>query len=86
VQSIVSTRNRARESAAAIRAKNRFWRAQMRRDGGDSENFFIAKNGDSESTQRVFGRRCRVAMCAMAPVSRDEELQKQLRHSGFLRY
>jgi hypothetical protein len=83
---IVSTKDRARESAAAIRAKNRFWRAPMRRDAGDSENFFIAKNCDSESTQRAFGRHGRVAMCAMTPASQDEELQKHLRHSGFLRY
>jgi hypothetical protein len=43
-----------RESAAAIRAKNRFWRATMRREAGCRENFFIAKNGDSESAQRAF--------------------------------
>jgi hypothetical protein len=86
VRSVVSTRNHARESAAAIRAKKRFWRAPMRRDAGAGENFFIAKNRDSESTQRVFGRPRRVAMCAMTLVSQDEELQKHLRHSGFLRY
>jgi len=86
VQSIVSTRNRVRESAAAIRAKNRFWRAPMRRDGGNRENFFIAKNGDSESTERAFGRHSRVAMCAKMLASQDEELQKCLRRSGFLRY
>jgi hypothetical protein len=83
---IVSTKNRASESAAAIRAKNRFWRAPMRRDAGDRENFFIAKNGDSESTQRAFGRHGRVAMCAITLRSQDEELRKRLRHSGFLRY
>jgi hypothetical protein len=42
----------------AIRAKNRFWRAAMRREAGEHENFFIAKNRDSESAQRAFGRRC----------------------------
>jgi hypothetical protein len=41
----------------AIRAKNRFWRAAMRRKAGEHENFFIAKNRDSESAQRVFGGR-----------------------------
>jgi hypothetical protein len=51
-----------RESAAAIRAKNRFWRAAMRREGGEHENFFIAKNRDSESAQRAFAGRRRVAM------------------------
>jgi hypothetical protein len=40
----------------AIRAKNRFWRAAMRRKAGERENFFIAKNRDSESAQRAFGR------------------------------
>jgi hypothetical protein len=83
---IVSTKNRTCESAAAIRAKNRFWRAPMRRDAGDRENFFIAKNGDSESTQRAFGRHGRVAMCAITRVSQDEELRKRLQHRGFLRY
>jgi hypothetical protein len=58
----------------------------MRRDAGAGENFFIAKNRDSESTQRAFGQRCRVAMCAMTLASQDEELQKHLQHSGFLRY
>jgi hypothetical protein len=82
---IVSTRNRARESAAAIRAKNRFWRAPMRRDGGNRENFFIAKNCDSESTQRAFCRHGRVAMRAMTLAPQDEESQKCLRHSGFHR-
>jgi len=46
---------RARESAGAIRPKKRFWRAAMRRKAGDHENFFIAKNRDSESAQPAFG-------------------------------
>jgi hypothetical protein len=46
--------NRRRESAAAILAKIRFWRAAIRRKAGGHENFFIAKNRDSESTQRAF--------------------------------
>jgi hypothetical protein len=37
-----------------FRAKNRFWRAAMRREAGQHENFFIAKNRDSESAQRAF--------------------------------
>jgi hypothetical protein len=44
------------ESAAAIRGKIRFWRAPMRREAGGHENFFIAKNRDSESAQRAFYR------------------------------
>jgi hypothetical protein len=46
----------------AIRSKNRFWRAAMRREAGGHENFFIAKNRDSESAQRAFGRHRRGAM------------------------
>jgi hypothetical protein len=45
------------ESAEAILAKNLFWRAAMRREAGEHENLFIAKNCDSESAQRAFGRR-----------------------------
>jgi hypothetical protein len=52
----------ASESAAAILAKIRFWRATMRRKAGEHENFFIAKNRDSESTQRAFWWLPRVAM------------------------
>jgi hypothetical protein len=58
----------------------------MRRDAGVGKNFFIAKNCDSESTQRAFGMRCRVAMCATMLASQDEELEKPLQRSGFLRY
>jgi hypothetical protein len=47
----------ASESAAAIRGKNRFWRVPMRREAGEHENFFIAKNRDSESAKRTFERR-----------------------------
>jgi hypothetical protein len=39
---------------AAILAKIRFWRATMRRKAGQRENFFIAKNRDSESARRSF--------------------------------
>jgi hypothetical protein len=55
------TKNHGRESAVAILAKIRFWRAAMRHEGGSHENFFIAKNRDSESAQRTFRRRRRVA-------------------------
>jgi hypothetical protein len=48
--------NRAANQPHAIRAKNRFWRAAMRREAGNHENFFIAKNRDSESAQRAFSR------------------------------
>jgi hypothetical protein len=49
--------NVARESVDAIRAKIRFWRAMMRREADEHENFFIAKVRDSESAQRDFRRR-----------------------------
>jgi hypothetical protein len=35
----------------SIRAKIRPWRAVLRREGGEHENFFIAKSRDSESAQ-----------------------------------
>jgi hypothetical protein len=40
----------------AIRAKIRFWRAPMRREAGEHENFFIAKIRDSESAPDAFHR------------------------------
>jgi len=43
-------------SAAAILAKNRFWRARRHAKPASTKNFFLAKNRDSESTQRAFGR------------------------------
>jgi hypothetical protein len=49
-----AAKNHGGESAAAILAKIRFWRAAMRREAGEHENFFIAKNRDSESAQRAF--------------------------------
>jgi hypothetical protein len=50
----------------AIRAKIRFWRAPMRREAGGHENFFIAKNRDSESAQSAFGRHRWVATTSNA--------------------
>jgi hypothetical protein len=52
----------ARESAAVILAKIWFWRAPMRREAGEHENFFVAKIRDSESVQRAFRRQLAVAM------------------------
>jgi hypothetical protein len=49
--------NRDANQPHAIRAKNRFWRAAMRRKAGEHENFFIAKNRDSESALRALSRR-----------------------------
>jgi hypothetical protein len=42
----------------SIRAKIRVWRASMRREGTDRENFFIAKNRDSESAKRLLEHLC----------------------------
>jgi hypothetical protein len=58
---ITGDASRARSDAVAnqpqsIRAKNRIWRASMRREAGEHENFFIAKNRDSESAYRAIER------------------------------
>jgi hypothetical protein len=58
--------NRAANHQRAIRSKNWFWRATMRREAGGHENFFIAKNRDSESAQRSFERHSPVAMTPAA--------------------
>ena len=50
------TINRLVESVAAIRAKTRLWRAAMRCAAVNRENFFIAKNRDSESARVAFRR------------------------------
>jgi hypothetical protein len=42
------------ESVAAIRSKNRFWRAPIGREAAQRKNFFIAKNRDSESARPPF--------------------------------
>jgi hypothetical protein len=65
--------NRTRESAAAIRAKNRFLRAPKRREAVKHENFFIAKNRDSESAQRAFSRLRSVVMTSAARRSLNAE-------------
>jgi hypothetical protein len=68
--------NRSCESGATIRAKNWFWRAAMRREAGQHENFFIAKNRDSESAQRAFSRYRRLAMTSAARRSRNARITK----------
>jgi hypothetical protein len=60
----------------AIRAKNRFWRAPMRREGGGHENFFIAKTRDSESTQSALWRSPRCAMMSAASRSSNASFAK----------
>ncbi|MDP2409815.1 MAG: hypothetical protein Q8M26_05975 [Pseudolabrys sp.] len=49
VDAVAADQKSRRESAPAIRAKIRFWRAPMRREAGEHENLFVAKNRDSES-------------------------------------
>jgi hypothetical protein len=53
---VVAKENRTRESAAAIPAKNRVWRAAMSRQAVVHENFFIAKKRDSESATTAYCR------------------------------
>jgi len=60
----------------AIRAKIRFWRAPMRREAGEHENFFIAKNRDSESALRAFGRHRWAATTSNAHRSRNVRITK----------
>jgi len=48
-------KNRRRRIDDSDSAKNRFWRATIRPEAGEDENFFVAKNRDSESTQPPFG-------------------------------
>jgi hypothetical protein len=62
--------------SAAIRAKNRIWRAALRREAGGHENFFVAKNRDSESVQRTFDRHRSVATTAIAPRSLNALIAK----------
>jgi hypothetical protein len=47
-------KNGGTESVAAIRSKNRFWRAPIGREAAQRKNFFIAKNRDSESARPPF--------------------------------
>jgi hypothetical protein len=70
------SRKLPRESAPAIRSKNRFWRAPMRREAGEHENFFIAKIRDSESAQSAFSGVRRLAMTSIARRRRNARIAK----------
>jgi hypothetical protein len=48
----------------------------MRRQAGQHENFFIAKNHDSESAQRAFSRHRRVAVTSIARRSLNARITK----------
>jgi hypothetical protein len=63
----LDSKTRLPNQLRAIRAENRFWRAAMRREAGGHENFFIAKNRDSESVLRAF---CRHRLMVMTSIER----------------
>jgi hypothetical protein len=48
----------------------------MRREAGELENFFIAKNRDSESARRVFGRPRPVALTRAVSLSLNVRISK----------
>jgi hypothetical protein len=48
----------------------------MRREAGEHENFFIAKNRDSESAQHAFGRHRWVATTSNAYRSHNARITK----------
>ena len=80
----VWSKNACHESATAIRAKSRIWRVPMRRDAGELENFFIAKNRDSESARRVFSRHRPVALKRAVSLSLNVRMSKTLVAQVFL--
>jgi hypothetical protein len=54
-----------RISRIRFERKIRRWRAVLRREAGERENFFVAKIRDSESVQRLLERRCRSSMTSI---------------------
>jgi hypothetical protein len=56
----------------------------MRREAGNHENFFIAKNRDSESTQRVFNRHRRVPARPIARRSLHAQITETSAARAFL--
>jgi hypothetical protein len=63
--------NRFANQRSAIRAKNRFWRTSARREAGEHENFFIAKNRDSESAHCAISGHRRVATTSIVLRQRE---------------
>src|SRR6266576_1105438 len=76
--------NAGANRGSAIRAKNRFWRAAMRREANEHENFFIAKNRDSESAQRAFGRLRSVPLMRIVSASSSAQIAEVLTVQVFL--
>jgi hypothetical protein len=56
----------------------------MRREAVDHENFFVAKNRDSESTQRAFSRPRSVAMTSTPRRPFNESMTKMPAAQGLL--
>jgi hypothetical protein len=71
-----ASQNAVANRSAAIRIKNRFWRAAMRRKAGRRKNFFIAKNIDSESVQPGFRHGARDATTSVAREAPNASITK----------
>jgi hypothetical protein len=67
---------RSCESVGAIRIKNRFWRAAMRREAASHENFFIAKKRDSESAQGALSLPGRIGTTSAACEAANASITK----------
>jgi hypothetical protein len=71
------------ESATMIRNNEPLWRALASPERVKHENFFIAKNPDSESTQRSFRRSPRLAMKARAHLAFSAQITKSAAAQAF---
>jgi hypothetical protein len=71
-----ANQNAVANQLAAIRIKNRFWRAAMRRKAGRRKNFFIAKKRDSESAQPAFHRAARRATTSVTCEAANAPIEK----------
>jgi hypothetical protein len=70
------SQNAVANRSAAIRIKNRFWRAAMRRKARRRKNFFIAKNRDSESAQPAFRHTARGTTTSVARETANASITK----------
>jgi hypothetical protein len=71
-----ASQNAVANRSAAIRIKNRFWRAVMRRKAGHCKNFFVAKNRDSESVRPAFDHAARGATTSVAREAPNASITK----------
>jgi hypothetical protein len=83
-RSIARTDEPTRISRARFAQKTGFGERAMRREAGEHENFFIAKNRDSESAQGAFGRLRRVVTTSIEQHSLNSLLMKTPAAQGFL--